>query len=118
MDKEIKNEEKVEGLENNTVNETPVADKKEPVKKKKQVGKIIYNVIVTIFFLIVVFEAAIGIVNMQRINDEKKPVWYISKSEEKTDKKEETTYNLGLYKIVKTETSKRTKIALKPFFMK
>ena len=130
------NEEKLESLENNNVNTvsepvntevTPVEpvntvssepSYEKPKKKKKKVGKIIYNVVVTILFLIVLFEAIIGIINMQRLNDDKKPIWYMSKTEEKTDKKEETVYNLGLYKIVKTETTKQTKIALKPFFLK
>lgn len=133
MNEEIKTEENLESIDNSNVNvvsepQAPVEPVntqptyQEPVyekpKKKRKTGKIIYNVVVTILFLVVLFEAIIGIINMQRLNDDKKPVWYMNKSYEKTDKKEETTYNLGLYKIVKTETTKETKIALKPFFLK
>ena len=54
---------------------------------------------------------------MQRINDEKEPVWYISEKKNNTDKKQETIYNLGLYKIVRTETSKKVTVTLRPFFI-
>ena len=109
---EIKEEIKVEAKE-----ETQ-EDKEAKKRKARKVRKIIYNIVVTILFLVIIAEAAIGIVNMQRLNDDKEPVWYMSKKYEETSLKKETTYNLGLYKIIKTDTSKRTKIALKPFFMK
>ncbi len=86
-------------------------------RKKRKMGKIISNIIMTIIFLVLVFEAAIGIINMQRINDEKEPIWYLSKKAEETELKTEVTYNLGLYKIVKTDTSKKTTTALRPFFI-
>jgi len=86
-------------------------------RKKRKIGRIIGNIVITVLFLIIIFEAAIGIINMQRINDEKDPVWYLSTNTVETDLKTETTYNLGLYKIVKTDTSKKTTISLKPFFM-
>ena len=86
-------------------------------RKKRKLGKILGNIIMSVLFLFIVFEAAIGIVNMQRINDEKDPVWYLSTNTTETELKTETTYNLGLYKIVKTDTSKKTTIALRPFFM-
>ena len=86
-------------------------------KKKRKIGKIISNIIFTILILVVVFEAGIGIINMQRINDEKDPVWYISSKENNTDKKQEIIYNLGLYKIIRTETSKKITVTLRPFFI-
>ena len=86
-------------------------------KEKKSVGRIIVDILVWILFAIIIAEAAVGIINMQRINDEKKPVWYLNKKEVVTENKKEITYNLGLYKIVKTDTAKETKTTLKPFFM-
>ena len=86
-------------------------------KEKKSVGRIIVDILVWILFAIIIAEAAVGIINMQRINDEKKPVWYLNKKEVVTENKKEVTYNLGLYKIVKTDTAKETKTTLKPFFM-
>ena len=87
------------------------------MKRKRKIGKIIGNIIMTIIFLFLVFEAAMGIINMQRISDEKEPIWYLSTTTTETDLKTETTYNLGLYKIVKTDTSKKTTTSLRPFFM-
>ena len=85
-------------------------------KKKKKVGKIIVDIIIALLFILVVFETIIGMVNMQRINNEEKPIWYLDKKVETNNLKTETTYNLGLYKIVKTDTAKKTTITLKPFF--
>ena len=114
MSKDVKEE----VLNQESINETEqIKEEIKEKKKKKNTKRIIFNVIMTIFFLIIIVESIVGIINMQRLNDDKKPIWYINKEYEKTELKEETTYNLGLYKIVKTETSKKTKIALKPFFM-
>ena len=86
-------------------------------RKKRKIGKIIGNIIFIILLLVVIFEAGIGIINMKKINDEKEPVWYINSKKKNTDKKDETIYNLGLYKIVRTETSKKVTVTLRPFFI-
>lgn len=88
-----------------------------PKKKKRKIGKIIFNAFTTILFIVIVLEAAIGIINMQRISNKEEPIWYLSTKTTETELKTETEYHLGLYKIVKTDTSKETKITLKPFFL-
>ena len=55
---------------------------------------------------------------MQRLNEDKEPIWYINKKEEVTKFKSETTYNLGLYRIVKTKEGTEKRTELKPFFLK
>lgn len=112
-EKIIKQELDKEELETQKVIREEIKEK----RKKRKIGKIIGNIIMTIAFLLIVFEAAIGIINMQRINEEKEPIWYLSTKKEETELKTEITYNLGLYKIVKTDTSKKTTTALRPFFM-
>ncbi len=87
-------------------------------KKKKKVSKIIINVLTIILFIVIVLEAGIGIINMQRISNNEDPIWYLNTKKTETDLKTVTEYHLGLYKIVKTDTSKETKITLKPFFLK
>ena len=87
-------------------------------KAVKGIGRIIYNIIVTIITLVIIFEAVIGFVNMQKINNEEEPVWYLDKSEETTTEKVEIKYNLGLYKIVKTTEKGKMTTTLKPFFLK
>ena len=110
-------EKNLENLEEKPVAEkVEVKEEKKAKKKKKKVGRIIVDVLITLLFIVVVFEAVIGMINMQRINEEKEPVWYINKNTETNNLKQETTYNLGLYKIVKTDTAKKTTITLKPFF--
>lgn len=86
-------------------------------KKKKKVGKIVFNIITTILFIVILLEAVVGIVNMNRISNDQKPVWYLNKKVTESELKTETEYNLGLYKIVKTDTSKKTTVTLKPFFI-
>ena len=63
------------------------------VKEKKSIGKsifkFIYNTIITLLTIVVIFEAAIGLINMQKINNDEEPVWYLDKQEEKTTEKEQ-----------------------------
>lgn len=90
----------------------------EPPKKKKRMGRVIFNIITFILFIVIVLEAAIGVINMQRISNEEDPIWYLSTNKTETELKTVTEYNLGLYRIVKTDTARETKITLKPFFLK
>lgn len=86
-------------------------------KSKKKLGKIIINIIISVLFIVIILEIIVGVVNMNRISNDQEPIWYLNEKTVETDLKTETIYNLGLYKIVKTDTSKRTKITLQPFFM-
>lgn len=92
-------------------------NKKISKKKKKKVGRIIGDVIFTVVFLLILFEAVIGIINMKKINNNEEPVWCISHKKIEDDKKIVNDYNLGLYRIVKTETEKETRTVLKLFFI-
>ena len=84
----------------------------------KSIFRFIYNTIITLITLLVIFEAVIGLINMQKINNEEEPVWYLDKKEIQTEEKKEIKYNLGLYNIVKTEEKGKMNIVLKPFFLK
>ncbi len=95
--------------------ETPVTKKP---KKKRKVGRIITNIILTLIVLFILAEAAIGIVNMQKINKGEEPVWYLNTKVKEYKNKTVTEYDLGLYKIVKTDTDKESKTTLRPFFIK
>ena len=111
--------EEIESLEDTSVNENieEEEEKEEKPKKKRRFGRIIANILVTLLFLLIIVEATVGIINMQRVNEDKEAIWYLSKKDNSNENKKEVIYNLGLYKIVRTDTSKRTKIALKPFFI-
>jgi len=112
-------------MENNTdnsINTTDKIDKKATTTKKKRnktrkVGKIIINIITTFLFVIIVLNSIISLINMQRINNGEEPIWYLTTKTTETELKTVTEYNLGLYKIVKTDTAKETKTTLKPFFL-
>lgn len=84
----------------------------------KIIGKVILRIIYIAVLLFIIFEAVIGIMNMDRLNHDEEPVWYFSSKEENTKFKSETTYNLGLYTIVKTKEGLEKRITLKPFFLK
>ena len=86
-------------------------------KKKRKLGRIIGNIIFTIIVLVIAFEAIIGIIDMKKINEGEEPVWYLSSEKQEEATRVITKYNLGLYKIVKTDTDKDTRIVLKPFFL-
>lgn len=99
------------------VDEAKREDKKAP-KKKKHIGRIIGNLIFAIIAIFIIFEAVIGIINMKLINEQKDPVWYLNSSKREENDKTITEYNLGLYRIVQTDTEKDTRIVLKLFFIK
>lgn len=86
-------------------------------KKKKKIGKIIGNIILALLIIIIVAEALLGIINMQKINKGEEPVWYFKSKITEHENKTVTEYNLGLYRIVKTDTEKDSKTVLKPFFI-
>ena len=86
--------------------------------KKRSVWVIVLRLVCAAVLLFVIFETVMGVLDMQRLNEDKEPLWYIDSSEEVTDEAKITRYNLGLYVIDKTEDSKETKIILKPFFIK
>ena len=86
-------------------------------KTSKKAIKLIWNIVITLVFIFVAFEAIMGVLNMQRLNEDKEPVWYIDTKIESKDGVKETKYNMGLYVIVKTESNKEKKINLKPFFI-
>lgn len=94
--------------------------KKESTGKKivKGIFKVIYKTLSAIITILIIFEIAIGAINMYKINNEEDPVWYLDKKVTEKDNKKETNYNLGLYKIVKTEEQGKIKTILKPFFFK
>ena len=86
-------------------------------RKIKSIIRFIFRLICLIVFLFILFETIMGIFDMQRLNDDKEPIWYIDSKTEKTENKEQTTYNLGLYVITKTKEGNKIKIVLKPFFL-
>ena len=93
----------------------------EEVKDKnviKTIGRIIFRIIYIALGLFLIFEAVIGIMNMEKLNKDEEPIWYINSKEENTKFKSETIYNLGLYRIVKTKEGTEKRVELKPFFLK
>lgn len=108
-------EEKQEEVLNEEVNNTTKEEK--PKKKKRSLFRILTNIILTIIVLIVILEAIVGIVNMQKIGAGEEPVWYLNKEVKEETNKVVTSYNLGLYRIVKTDTPKDTRTVLKLFFI-
>lgn len=112
-----KNLEKDDKIEKDVIVEDENKEVKKEKKKKRKIVKIIFNILTSILFVIVVLDAVIGIINMQRINNKEEPIWYLSTKTTETELKTVTEYHLGLYKIVKTDTAKETKTTLKPFFL-
>lgn len=93
-------------------------EKKDNAKRNaRKVVRIIWSICMVLVFLFVVFEIAMGILNMQRMNEEKDPLWYFTTDVKKEDSKKITSYNMGLYDIVKTEDLTGTRVMLRPFFI-
>ena len=108
-------------VEHDEIKESNNQSAESKVKKEskiKGVGRIISRIIWALLFLFIIFEAVIGVLDMNRLNNDKEPVWYFSSKKEKENNKEITTYNLGLYVIVREREGMNYKISLKPFFLK
>ena len=90
-------------------------DEKHVVRK---IFRIVSKIISVILLLVIIFEVTMGILNMQRLNNNQDPIWYLDVDSKTEGDKKETTYNLGLYVIEKVEEKKEIKISLKPFFLK
>jgi len=86
--------------------------------KKRKVVNIIFRVFFVLLFLFVLFETIMGVLGMQRLNEDKEPIWYISSKTEKNKNGEEIVYDLGLYVIIKTTEGNETKTILRPFFLR
>ncbi len=99
------------------VEEVKEIKKEKKTKKKKSLTKRIINVIVTLILILVVGNVAIGMLNMNKINNGEKPIWYTNKTEKKTTTKETTTYDVLLFKIIKTSNAKGTTTTMKVFFL-
>ena len=94
-------------------------EQKKSEKKKNGVSSIIrlfFNIIFTLLFLFVLFETVMGVLDMQRINEDQEPIWYMDSKVETIEGGEQTVYNLGLYVIIKTKVNNEVKVVLKPFF--
>ena len=87
-------------------------------KKKKGAIRIVWDIISTLIVLAIIFFAVMGILGVQRVNEDKEPYWYINVDKKTVDNKEITTYNLALFEIVQEKTSTEKKTSLKPFFYK
>ena len=98
--------------------EKEIKEQAEKERKKRSIGNIISRIFFTLLFLVVLFETVIGVLDMQRINDDKEPIWYLNSETKESKGRKEIIYNLGLYVIVKTKEGGETKITLKPFFLK
>lgn len=112
---EVKEEVKIESNEENNDNIQKNEEKDKRIMKK--VIRIIWNIVMWVIIIVIAFETVMGFLNMQRINEDKEPIWYIDTKIEKTDNKKETIYNMGLYEIKKIEENTGKRVVLKPFFI-
>lgn len=116
-------EEEVTDLEvKNDVVEEPEVERR-PRKKKRNIVKIIFNVILTIFSLVILFNAIVGVVNFSQISNDKDP--YIFTEVETTTSEDKITkvYHQGLFNIIVEKNMKNGLVAsekwsLKPWFLK
>ena len=119
MDNQINTEQQVasEQEATNEQNQMTEPKKKQKKKKKRSVLSIIFNILGIIVILILVAELIIGFLNMQKLSNGEEPIWCLDDKTEEQENKTTRTCNLGLYRIVKTDTDRETKITLQPFFL-
>ncbi len=111
-DQEIKEEEIKEEKEEEMVQFEP---KK---KKKRSPFRLIVSIITWILVIIIALSAALGFINIGRVNNGDKPYAVLKEENYQEDDNKVQVYHFGLYKIVKVEEPTKTSISLKPFFLK
>ena len=92
-------------------------EREERAHKARKFGRTIWTIFVTAIFLAIAFFTVMGILDMQRLNEDKEPLWYIDQTTEEIEGGMRTKYNVGLYVINKDVTSTEKTIILKPFFI-
>ena len=112
-DLEVKEESKEE-LE---IEKKPNDDKKED-KEKTSIVAVISRIMFVLVFLFLIAETVLGVLNLQKIDDDKEPIWCIKYETKDEDGKKEKICDIGFYVIVKTKKGNETKTSLKPFFLK
>lgn len=113
-------EEKKVEVENDS-KEVVMQDK--PRKKKRNVFKIIFNVVLTIFSIVILFNAIVGVVNFSQITNDKDPYIFTEVETITTEDKVTKIYHQGLFNIVVEKDMKnglvaREKLSLRPWFLK
>ena len=99
----------------NSQNQTVEPKKKK--RRKRSIFSIFFDLLGIIIIVVLLAELVIGFINMQKLNNGEEPVWCLENKTEEKENKTIRTCNLGLYRIVKTDTDRETKITLKPFFL-
>ncbi len=90
----------------------------EPKKKKRSPFRIIISIITWILVIIIAVSAALGFINIGRVNNGEKPYAVLKEENYQEEESKVQVYHFGLYKIVKVEEKTKTSISLKPFFLK
>ena len=114
-EQEIKDQAKREVEREELKKEEKKANRK---RRKRSIGRLIWNIISTAIVLAIIFFTVMGLLDMQRLNNNEEPYWYISMKTEDIDNKKVTTYDLALYEIIKEEGNSEKKLTLRPFFLK
>ena len=117
VENQVKEEVKVEPKVEESEDVIQKAEEKDK-RRAKKVARVIWNIVMWAIIIVIAFETVMGFLNMQRLNEDKEPIWYISTRVEKAEGKKETIYNMGLYEINKIEENGGKRVILKPFFIK
>ena len=117
MDNQINTEQQAVPEQGTTNSQNQTVEPKKKKRKKRSIFSIFFNLLGIIIILVLLAELVIGFINMQKLNNGEEPVWCLEDKTEEKENKTIRTCNLGLYRIVKTDTDRETKITLKPFFL-
>lgn len=112
---------KEEVIENDNVIEgkTQIQEEqtKMPPKKKRSILGVILSIISFLLFIFIVFETVIAFLNFNLIRNNKEPEYFVTTTKETKGENKYTIHDMGLYKIVRKDTTKNYEIRLLPFFM-
>ena len=104
----------------NNIEKEVLSEHEKEILRKKRIyrRKNMFDIFLIIVFIFILIEAFIGFVDLKDLSEGRDAKIYINKKYKEDEYSNKTIYNLGLYKIVVTNTTRTTKTALKPIFFK
>ena len=85
---------------------------------KRSIIAIFLRIIFVLILICFIVLTALGVLNMNKMSEDKEPVWCFKQETKNENGKKEKICDLGLYVVIRSIQGNETQTSLKPFFLK
>ena len=85
---------------------------------KRSIVAILLRIVFAIILIFFVVLTVLGVLNMNKMSEDKEPIWCWKQETKNASGKSEKICDLGLYVVTRTVEGNKTQTSLKPFFLK